>query len=172
MMTSRATAAHNGAASADAPAGTSVNSPKADGISVAGISMMTVPETVGVRILRKSVSRNERASGTADATSTKVASSERPPSATAVTPTPTTASEVPITATYPEPKRRVRSACIIVVRPQMAIAANKIHERSASLPPAVRTMTTGTTTILAMMRTANWKPRPAATGTAGLSSGW
>ena len=60
--------------------------------------------------------------------STRVASSGSPPSATAVTPTPTTASEVPITATYPEPKRPIRSACNVVVSPQIAIAANRIHE--------------------------------------------
>ena len=147
--------AHSGAAAAGVPAGTSVNSPKADGINVAGISMMTVPETVGVRILRNSVSRKDIASGTTDAMSTRVASSGRPPSATAVTPTPTTASDVPITATYPEPKWPILSACIIVVRPQIAIAANRIQERSASLPPAARTTTTGTITILAMMRMAN-----------------
>ena len=99
MMTIKATSAHSGAASVGVPAGTSFSSPKADGISVAGISMMTVPETVGVRILRNSVSRKESASGTSDAMSTRVASSESPPSATAVTPTPTTASDVPITAT-------------------------------------------------------------------------
>ena len=40
MMTIRATTAQSGAASAGVPAGTSFSSPKADGINVAGTTMM------------------------------------------------------------------------------------------------------------------------------------
>ena len=45
-MTTRATMAQSGAASAGVPAGTPASSPKADGASVAGISMISVPQTV------------------------------------------------------------------------------------------------------------------------------
>lgn len=120
-MTNKARMVKSGAAGDSVPPGTSVSSPKADDISVAVISMVTVAETVGVSILRKAVS------GSRNAMKTRVASSESAPLDTAVTPTPTTASAVPMTATYPEPKHRIGTACIIVVRPQMAIAAKAIY---------------------------------------------
>ena len=98
-MINTVTRALNGAARVEVPTGTSSRRPKTVGINVAGISMMTVPETVGVRSRRNSESRAESASGTSDATTTRVASNAGPPSATAVMLTATTAREVPITAT-------------------------------------------------------------------------
>ena len=83
-MTSTVAKALSGAATAGIPSGTSFSILKTCDITVTGISMMTVPVTVGVRIRRSSESRAESASGTTEETTTRVASIAGPPSASAV----------------------------------------------------------------------------------------
>ena len=58
----------SGAASAGLPSGTAASRSNTAGITVTGISMMTVPETVGVSTRWNSESRADRTSGTKDET--------------------------------------------------------------------------------------------------------
>ena len=60
-MTTRVATAVAGAAAGDALSGTSLSESKTIGITVTGISMITVPETAGVNIRRSSDSRAARA---------------------------------------------------------------------------------------------------------------
>ena len=87
----------NGAASAGLPSGTAASRSNTAGITVTGISMMTVPETVGVSTRWNSESRADSMSGTKDETTTRVASSAGPPVETAAMQTAMKAPEAPIT---------------------------------------------------------------------------
>ena len=69
------------------------------GITVTGISMMTVPATVGVRTRRNSERRAESANWKSEEMTTKVASIAGPPSASAAMHTAMKAPEVPIRRT-------------------------------------------------------------------------
>ena len=128
-MTSTTTSALSGAANVGVSAGTALSRSKTAGMTVTGISMTTVPETVGVRMRWNSDNRAESRIGTNDATSTRIAISAGPPSATAVMQTAMKAPDAPITSTCPEPIRPARKACKIVVAPQIATVANTAHER-------------------------------------------
>ena len=108
------------------------------GMSGTGISMITVPHTVGVSTRRSSDKRAERANWNRAETVTSVASSPGPPSAIAVTQTAMKAAEVPISRTCPEPTRPIRTAYSTVVTPLIASAANVAHDRKPSPPPARR----------------------------------
>ena len=131
VITSTVTSALSGAAKAGEPFGTSSSMPKMMGITVTGISMMTVPATAGVSIRRISESRDERRNWKNDETSTRVASIAGPPLTRAVTQTAMNAPEVPMSSTCPAPKRPTRTACSTVVTPLMATAANTAQERNA-----------------------------------------
>ena len=160
-----------GAAAGAVPSGTSVSMPNMIGMSVTGISMITVPHTVGVRMRRSSASRVASANWNSAEMTTSVARSPAPPSSSAVTLTAMKAADVPISSTWPEPTRPTRTACSAVVTPLMTSAANAAHDRKLSLPPAARTTMAGVSTIPATDSIANWKPRPRASAGGGRSSG-
>ena len=128
-MTNMVTKALSGAASTERPSGTSVSMSKTVVMTVTGISMITVPVTVGVRIRRNSESRAERANWKSDEMTTRVASIAGPPSATAVMQTAMKTGEPVITSAYPAPTRPSRTACSTVTAPPSTIAVNTAHER-------------------------------------------
>ena len=72
---------------------------KTIGITVTGMSMMTVPATVGVRIRRSIDNRAENANWKSDEMRTSVASIAGPPSAIAVTQIAMNAPDVPMART-------------------------------------------------------------------------
>ena len=119
----RVAPAVTGAAAGGVPSGTSDSMSKAIGMMVTAISMITVPETTGVRIRRSSDSRADRANWNSDETMTRVASSAGPPSTSAATHTAMKAPEVPMMRTWPEPMRPRRTACRTVVDPLTTRAA-------------------------------------------------
>ena len=69
------------------------------GITVTAISMITVPATVGVSILRSKDSRAASTNWNSEEMTTRVASSAGPPLARAATQTAMNAPEVPISST-------------------------------------------------------------------------
>ena len=101
MATITATVAS--ALSAPAPSGlsfgTCLSMSKMMGITVTGISMITVPATVGVRMRRNSESRAESANWNSAETATSVASMAGPPLAIAATQIAMNAPEVPMAST-------------------------------------------------------------------------
>ncbi len=109
-VTTSVTMTLTGAAAGDEPSGTSPSIPNMIGIRVTGISMITVPHTVGVRIRRSSDNCAESPNWNRADTVTSVASRPGPPSASAVTQTAMKAAEVPISSTWPEPTRPTRTA--------------------------------------------------------------
>ena len=117
------TTAAIGAASGDVPSGTSFRASKTTGMTVAVISMMTVPETTGVRMRRISESRAAIANWNSDDTATRLAIVAGPPSTSAATHTAMKAPEVPMMSTYPDPTRPTRTACRTVVTPLTISAA-------------------------------------------------
>ena len=72
-------ARRGGAASGDVPSGTLCNCSKMTGVTVTGVSIMTVPVTVGVRIRLNSESRTEKANWKSARTTTRMASRAGPP---------------------------------------------------------------------------------------------
>ena len=76
--TTRVVSALRGPATAGVSGGTFSSCSKMTGITVTGVSMMTVPVTVGVRIRRKSASRAENASWKRARATTRVASRAGP----------------------------------------------------------------------------------------------
>ena len=122
-------AALAGAAAGGTPFGHVVNMPKMIGMTVTGISMITVPATVGVKIRRSRESRAESANWKSDETTIRVASSAGPPSASAVTHTAMNAPEVPMRRMYPAPTRPTRTAWSTVVSPLTARAAKTAQDR-------------------------------------------
>ena len=109
QMTTAVASALSGAPSAGLPSGTSSSRPNTNCSTVTGISMMTVPETVGVRMRRNSARRADRRIWKSAEMATRVASIAGPPSATAVMQTPMKAAELPITSTWPPPIRPMRT---------------------------------------------------------------
>ena len=102
---------------------------KMAGITVTGISRITVPETVGVSTRRNSERRSDRTIWNSAAAATSVASNGGPPSATAVMQTAMKAPELPIMSTWPMPMRPSRTVCITVAAPQIKVAANTAQAR-------------------------------------------
>ena len=98
-MTTTVSSALTGAANSGLPSGTAFSMPKMIGITVTGISMITVPATVGVRIRRKSESRAASANWNRAEATTSVASIAGPPLAIAATQIAMKAPEVPIART-------------------------------------------------------------------------
>ena len=170
-VTTSVTRTLTGAAAGGEPSGTSASMPNMIGISVTGISMITVPQTVGVRIRRRSDRRVESPNWNSAESVTSVASRPGPPSTRAVTQTAMNAADVPISSTWPEPTRPTRTACSTVVTPLIARAAKVAHDRNPSLPPAARTTMAGVRTMPATVSIANWKPSPSASAGGGCSSG-
>ena len=78
------------------PGGTSASMFVVMGNRLTAISMITVPPTVGVISRRKNDSRAENRNCTSDDTTTRIASSDRPPAATAAADTPMNAPDVPM----------------------------------------------------------------------------
>ena len=129
MIARIVTSALTGAAEGSHSSGVSANMSKMMGMTVTGISMMTVPATVGVRIRRKKDRFTEMENWPREERATSVASIAGPPSASAVMQTAMNAPEVPISRTYPAPIRPNRTACRMVVAPLIRTAANTADER-------------------------------------------
>ena len=127
--TARAAPALSGAASGLAPSGTSPSSGNRMGITVAAISMMTIPATVGVITRRSQASRKARPNWNREETRTSTASSAGPPSRRAATEIAMKAPEVPMSRTCPAPNRPTRFACRMVDRPHTVSAAKTAQER-------------------------------------------
>ena len=123
------TSAIDGGAWAGLPSGTSPSMSKTIGMAVTGTSMITVPDTAGVRIRRNRASLADSRSWRSAAATTRIASSAGPPFATAVMPTPMNAAELPMTSTWPPPILPNRVAWSAVVTPLIATAANTAHAR-------------------------------------------
>ena len=94
--TTRVASALRGPATAGVSGGTFSSCSKMTGITVTGVSMMTVPVTVGVRIRRKSASRAENASWKRARATTRVASRAVPPASRAAMHTAMAAPDVPV----------------------------------------------------------------------------
>ena len=170
-VTIRVTSVLTVAAAGAVPAGTSVSMPNMIGMRVTGMSMITVPHTVGVKIRRSSDSRVASANWNSEEMTMSVERSPGPPFSSAVTLTAMKAADVPISSTWPEPTRPTRTACSTVVTPLITSAANTAQDRKPALPPAARTTMAGVSTMPATLSMANWKPRPRASAGGGCSSG-
>ena len=171
VITTTVARALSGAAAAGLPSGTLTSRSPTAGSTVIGISMITVPATVGVTMRCTCASRQESSSGTTAVITTSVASNAAPPSATAVMLTEMNAAEAPISSTCPPPSRPQRNACSTVVRPDTATVANTAQVTYASLAPAARITTVGISMMAAMLSTASCSPTPTARPTGGRSSG-
>ena len=82
-MTIRVVSALSGAASGGVPSGTFSSCSRRTGMTVTGVSIMTVPVTVGVRIRLNSESRTEKANWKIARLTTRMASMAGPPAASA-----------------------------------------------------------------------------------------
>ena len=85
------------------------------GMTVAAMSMITVPETTGVNMRRSSERRAAIMNWNADDTTTRLAIVAGPPSDRDATHTAMNAPDVPMINTCPEPMRPTRTACSTVV---------------------------------------------------------
>ena len=90
------TPAVTGAAAGETPSGTSVSFRRMSGPMVIGISISTVPATVGVKMRRSSESLVARANWKREDTTIRLASSPGPPWLSAETQTARNALEVPM----------------------------------------------------------------------------
>ena len=86
------------------PSGISLRSPNTMGITVAAMSIITVPATIGVKMRRRSDRRAARANWKSDDATMRAAISVGPPSTSAATQTPMNAPDVPIMRTCPDPR--------------------------------------------------------------------
>ena len=111
------------------PAGTSSRSSATTGMIVTAMSIITVPATVGVMILRSSDSRAASSNWKSEEAMSSVIRRPGPPSVSAVTHTAMNAPEVTMRRMYPEPILPTRPACIIVVIPEIPSAAKAAHAR-------------------------------------------
>ncbi len=111
------------------PSGTSASMPNTMGMTVAAISMMTVPETTGVKIRRRTERRAARANWNSADMTTRLAITAGPPSTSAATQTAKNAPEAPMTRMCPAPMRQTRAAGMMVVMPLISSAANTAHAR-------------------------------------------
>ena len=113
------------------PSGTSVSEPNTIGITVAAMSMITVPATTGVNILRSSESRAASANWNSDDTTMRLAIVAGPPLTKAATHTAMNAPDVPMMSTCPAPTRPTRTAWRTVVTPLTISAAKTPHDMYA-----------------------------------------
>ena len=138
--------------------GASASIPETAGITVTGMSMSTVPDTVGVRMRWKRDSRQASTRGTSAETATSVASVAGPLWVSALMQAGMKAPEVPMTMTCPAPIRPARTACNMVVRPQIVTEASTAQDAYDSEAPAARMTTIGISMTAAMFSTASWRP--------------
>ena len=129
IIAASVTPASTGAAPAGAPGGCCENRPNMTGASVTGISMMMVLETVGVISRRRLLSRRAILMSGRHDNNTRVASRAGPPSFRAAMETAMYAADGPIRSRCPEPNRRRRVVCNMVVRPLTSKPANTAHDR-------------------------------------------
>ena len=107
-----------------ASSGTSCSVSNTIGMTVTGISMMTVPETIGVNIRLSNDSRHAIANWNSDDTTIRLAIIAGPPDSSALTQTAMNAPDVPIIRMCPAPIRPTLTACRMVVKPDTNRAAN------------------------------------------------
>ena len=124
-------------------------------MTVAAISMITVPATTGVNILRSSESRAANANWNSDDTTMRLAIVAGPPLTRAATHTAMNAPDVPMMSTCPAPTRPTRTAWRTVVTPLTISAAKTPHDMYESGCPAIlATITTVKTTGATMITAA------------------
>ena len=82
------------------------------------------------------------------------------------------APDVPMTMTWPAPIRPARTACSIVVRPQIVTEARTAQDAYASVAPAARITTVGINMTAAKLSTPSCSPIRRDRALGGLSSGW
>ena len=169
--TSRVTSAAVGAAASGVSAGTSVREEKISGITVAAMSMITVPATTGVNTRRSHESRLAIRNWKSDDTTTRLAMVAGPPSTRAATHTAMKAPEVPMMRTCPEPIRPSLRAWRAVVSPLITRAANTAQVMKLSAWSAMRATITTVRTTGATITAAAWRPAPSASARGGDSSG-
>ena len=117
-----------GAAADDMSSATSPIVWKTSGITVAAISIITVPVTTGVNIRLSTDSRAARANWKSDEMTTRLAIVDGPPSIRAATHTAMNAPDVPIIRMWPDPNRPTRTAWRMVVAPLTSSAAKTAHD--------------------------------------------
>ena len=119
--------ATSGGAKDSVPSGASLTMSYTMGMMVAAMSMITVPETTGVKMPRKKERRAARANWNSADTTTRLAISAGPPWISAATQTAKNAPEVPIISMCPAPMRQRRADWSTVVMPLMSRAAKTPH---------------------------------------------
>ena len=119
VTTASVTADAAGAAygDADTPRGACVSISNTARMTVAAMSISTVPDTTGVMTRRSQDSRAATTNFSSDDSTTRLASIAGPPSVSAVMQMAIAGSDVPITSTCPMPTRPNRKACNKVVTP-------------------------------------------------------
>ena len=108
--TTRVTRAATGAAACGDPSGTTLSESNTIGITVAAISMITVPVTVGVKMRRSNERRAAKRNWKSDDMTIRLAIVAGPTSLSAATQTAMKAPDVPISSTCPDPNRPTRTA--------------------------------------------------------------
>ena len=152
-MTTRVVRAQSVAASGGVPPGTFFNCSNMTGMTVTGVSIRTVPVTVGVRMRRNSERRVENTNWTRARITTRDASNPGPPAASAA---------MLVNAVWREP----------VASPQAATDANTAQSRTSSGWPAARKTTVGIITAPGSTRQAICRARPTLSGSGIFASGW
>ena len=118
-----------GAAYDGVSSGTAPSSGKMAGITVAVISMITDPDTTGVKIRRSSDSLAASRNWNSDDTTIRLAMVAGPLSRSAAMHTAKNAPDVPMIRMCPDPIRPNRTACISVVKPLTSSTENAAHAR-------------------------------------------
>ena len=140
-------------------------------MTVTGVSIMTVPVTVGVSTRRNSESRAEKANWKSARAITSVTSRPGPPAASAATLTAIAAPGVPMARIWPAPNRPARNAWSIVVAPHAATEANTAQSRTLSGWPAAWNTTVAISTAPGRLSAAIWRASPVASGSGMFASG-
>ena len=121
--------AANGPAALETPSGTCPRVSNTIGMTVAAISMITVPDTTGVNIRRNRERRAASRNWNSDEMTTKLAMVAGPAPIRAATHTAMKAPDVPMMRMCPDPMRPTRTACRTVVMPLTTRAAKAAHDR-------------------------------------------
>ena len=108
----------------DVPCGISVSMSNTMGMTVAAMSMITVPVTTGVKTRRSVGSQAASRNWTREETTIRLAIWAGPASTSAAMQTAMKVPEVPITRTWPAPNLQNLTACRMVLAPLMSSAAN------------------------------------------------
>ena len=170
-MTARVVTALSGAANGGVPLGTFFNWSNMTGMTVTGVSMRTVPVTVGVRMRRNSERRAEKTNWTRASVTTSVASNAGPPAERAANADrdggPGRSDRENVAGAEPA----IRRAWSIAVTPQSTTEANTAHSRTSSGWLAARNTTVGIITAPGRTRQAICRARPMLSGTGIFASG-